>query len=190
MKKSYRETEHINKLKKEKSTRIVNAFAFILISSLLFFSWLREVKEYKFDDLIKITGNLASYDYRKPGDRGLGYEGKKLFVRLDKYKTEFRLNIDYVLFVDEIEKSKTTELTTYIEPKYQKYLFDTNGDVKTIGLVINDLVFDIPDESLNKRNWAMNYGVPIISIVLLLFGLNEIIKVRRLKNKIETNTSP
>ena len=191
MKKSDRKTEEIKKLKKEKSTRIINAVALILVSSLIIFVWLREVQEYNFRDLIKITGNLVSYDYRKPGDRGIGYEGKKLFVRLDKFKTEFRLHIDYDLFVDETEKSKTTEITTYIEPKYQKYLFDTKGDVETIGLQINNATFNVPEESLKERNWGMTYGAPIFTIVLLTMWINEIMKLRGLIIKIKkANTSP
>jgi hypothetical protein len=106
MNKSDKKVDEVKKLKKEKSTRIVNALALILVSSLLIFTWPREVKEYSFSDLTKISGNLISYDYRKPSDRGIGYEGKELFVRLDKYKAEFRLHIDYDLFVNETKKSK------------------------------------------------------------------------------------
>lgn len=180
MKKTDRKTKEIKKFKKEKSTRIVNAITFILVSSLILFAWLHEIKKYNISDLIKIAGNLVSYDYRKPGDRGIGYEGKVLFVRLNKYDTEFRLHIDYDLFVHETGKSKTTEIVTYIEPKYKKFLFDTNGDVETIGLQINNSTFDIPEKSLKKRNWGMTYGVPVITVVLLILGINEIVKVRGL----------
>lgn len=183
MKKSDRKNEAIKKLTKERSTRIVNAVAFILLSSLSIFAWTHEAKEYNITDLTKITGNLTSYDYRKPGDRGIGYEGKELFVRLDKYKTEFRLHIDYDLFVSETEKSKVTEITTYIEPKYKKFLFDINGDVETIGLEINNSTFTIPEVSLQDRNWGMTYGLPIITVVLLTLGINEIVKLRGLIRK-------
>jgi|GEM_PF-4612437 len=191
MKKSDRKIEVIKKLKKEKSTRIANAVALILVSSWLIFAWAHEVKEYNITDLTKITGNLTSYDYRKSGDRGIGYEGKELFVRLDKYKTEFRFHIDYDLFVNEIEKSKVIEITTYIEPKYKKFLFDSNGDVETIGLKINNSTFTVPEVSFQKRNWGMTYGVPIITIVLLTMGVNEIVKLRGLikKNKHQPLTS-
>jgi hypothetical protein len=51
------------------------------------------------------------------------------------------------------------------------------------------MTFDIPEERLKKRNWGMTYGVPIIIIVLLTMGINEILKLRRLIIKIKKHGS-
>lgn len=187
--KTDKKKEQNQKLKSEKSNRIVNAVVLIFLSLLISFAWLNEIKEVSINDLIKIHGKLVSYEYRVPGDRGTGFESRVLFVKLDNYKTEFRLHIDYDIFTTQTKKYDEIEIESYIEPKYLKFLYKAHSDVETLGLFINRINFSETKEELKKRNIGMKYGVPTIVITLFVWGVWEILRLRAInkKTKLESN---
>lgn len=185
MKKTDKLKEQNKKLKDKKSNKIVNAVVLILLSLLLSFAWLNEIKEVNLNDLIEIKGKLVSYDYRTPGDRGTGYESRVLFVKLDNYKSEFRLHIDYDLFKIQTKEHNEIEIKSYIEPKYRKHLDKNYSDIPTIGLYINGINYSDTKGELIKRNKAMKYGTLLIIIVLFIWGVWEILRVIGMNNEVK-----
>jgi len=163
----------------EKSKRKANSIVLLLLAFLMFFAWIGENKNLKSSQLIEIEGNLISYQNRRPGNRGAGYEGNELFLKLSNYKAEFNIHLDYDKFQVLLQPSSGNTIKTFIEPKYKKQLNRHGCDVETIGLVVNNKTIRKPNEQLKERNSMMTYGVPIIGLIMLILGINEIICLKR-----------
>lgn len=187
MKKIKLKHKQVNTRNKAKSRLIINASILIILSLFLIIVWINQDKNVTSDELIEIKGQLISYDYRYPGNRGVGIESKLLFLKLDNYRTEFKVNFDYSLFKEEIIKSSKNEIKTYVEPKNQKWLnYNGYSDVETFGLYVNGKQLSDYTIVLKNHNKRIKYIVPIFIIILLVIGLIDLYKFIRLRN----NTSP
>ena len=166
------------KKSKSKSELVISSTIFIVLGLMLVY-YLFTVDKVTITkaDTLTIVNKISKYRFDQCTKRGTGYSGQCFYFNLEKYSCDFNAgSADNNLVKKILDSINVAKIT--IE-KSDTTNFWTNKEINVLSLELNNKTLITANSSIDNRNFMIKYFLPILAMVILLFGFRDLYKLTK-----------
>jgi hypothetical protein len=164
--------------KKSKSELAISSTIFIVLGLMLgYYLFTVDKATITTADTLTIENKISKYRFDQFTKRGTGYSGQCFYFNLDKYSCDFNAssadNNEVKNVLDSINVAKIT-----IEKSDTTNLWK-NKEINVLSLELNNKILITENSSIDNRNFMIKYLLPILTLIILVFGFRDLYKLTK-----------